>query len=177
MRQWFKNIFDAVVTVADALRASVWTWIRTYDPKRRTFTEHYEYPELPLKVADRFRGFHRYALGTCTGCTLCAAACPVDCIYITREKVPGRKGFLTTSFVIDYSKCLFCALCTEACPQESFAMGSNHDLSCYSRDGCIVDFVRLPPEVAAGRATLNPTVVAQSKVITKPVQQAEQPVS
>ena len=44
-------------------------------------------------------------------------------------------------------------------------MGATHDLSCYSRDGCLVDFSRLPVEVAWGRATLNPTAVADSKVM------------
>ncbi len=48
-------------------------------------------------------------------------------------------------------------------------MGGTHDLSCYSRDGCIVDYSRLPLDVAWGRATLNPTAVAESKVIAQPV--------
>jgi len=38
-----------------------------------------------------------------------------------------------------------------------------------SRDGCIVDYSRLPIDVAWGRATLNPTAVAQSKVLAEPV--------
>ena len=48
-------------------------------------------------------------------------------------------------------------------------MGASHDLSCYSRDGCIVDYSRLPVDVSWGRATLNPAAVAQSKVIVDPV--------
>jgi len=42
-------------------------------------------------------------------------------------------------------------------------------LSCYSRDGCIVDYAKLPLPVAWGRATLNPTAVAESKVLYEPV--------
>jgi NADH-quinone oxidoreductase subunit I len=64
---------------------------------------------------------------------------------------------------------MFCALCTENCPVDCIFMGSTHDLSCYARDGCIVDFSRLPVEIAWGRSTLNPTVVAESKAITDPV--------
>ena len=93
----------------------------------------------------------------------------MDCIYIGKEKVEGRKGFRVTSFVIDYTKCMFCAMCTENCPVDCIFMGSTHDLSGYSRDGCLVDFSRLPLEIAWGRSTLNPTAVAQSKVIVKPV--------
>jgi len=48
-------------------------------------------------------------------------------------------------------------------------MGSNHDLSCYSRDGCIVDYAKLPLEIAWNRATLNPTAVSESKVLHEPV--------
>ena len=137
--------------------------------ERKTFTEHFEYPELPVPVAARYRGFHRYDLTTCIACDQCAKACPVDCIYIGKERVTTGKGFKITGFTIDYSKCMFCALCVEPCPVDCIFMGASHDLSCYSRDGCMVDFARLPVDVAWGRATLNPTAVADSKVIVEPV--------
>ena len=28
-------------------------WWKTYDPQRKTFTEHFEYPELPVPVSGR----------------------------------------------------------------------------------------------------------------------------
>ncbi|HEY4762019.1 MAG TPA: 4Fe-4S binding protein [Thermoguttaceae bacterium] len=169
MRRWLGNIIEAVVTVIQALWVSIRYWFRTYDPQRRTFTEHYEYPELPLKVSGRFRGFHRYDLTSCIACDRCAKDCPVDCIYIGKQRKPGRKGFQITSFTIDYTKCMFCGICTESCPVDCIFMGSSYDLSCYSRDGCIVDFSRLPLEVAWGCGTVNPAVVAAAKVIEKPV--------
>lgn len=171
MVRWFRNIWFTVVTVAEALWVTLRTWFSTYSPERRTFTEHYEYPELAVPVASRFRGFHRFDLTTCIACERCARDCPVDCIYIGKERAQERKGFRVTSFVIDYTKCMFCALCTENCPVDCIFMGATHDLSCYGRDGCIVDFAKLPLEVAWGRATLNPTVVAESKVIAQPVHQ------
>jgi NADH-quinone oxidoreductase subunit I len=64
---------------------------------------------------------------------------------------------------------MFCALCVEPCPVDCIFMGSNFDLSCYSRDGCIVDYAKLPLQVAWGQATLNPTAVAESKVLYQPV--------
>jgi NADH-quinone oxidoreductase subunit I len=48
-------------------------------------------------------------------------------------------------------------------------MGSNYDLSGYSRDGCIVDYAKLPLQIAWGKATLNPAVVSESKVLDQPV--------
>jgi NADH-quinone oxidoreductase subunit I len=168
MGQWLRNIWDAVYTVAYGMWVTMRYWLITYRPDRKTFTEHFEYPELPVPVAARYRGFHRFDLTTCIGCDQCAKACPVDCIYIGKEKTTG-KGFRITGFAIDYSKCMFCALCVEPCPVDCIFMGASHDLSCYSRDGCIVDFARLPVEVAWGRATLNPTAVAASKVVAEPV--------
>lgn len=166
---WLRNIVRTVITVGDAMRVTLWYWLRTYDSRRKTFTEHYEYPELPLTVASRYRGFHRFDLTTCIGCERCAKDCPVNCIYIGKQRIEGRKGFRVNSFVIDYTKCMFCAYCTESCPVDCIFMGSSHDLSCYTRDGCIVDFAKLPLEIAWGRATLNPTAVAMSKRISKPV--------
>ena len=64
---------------------------------------------------------------------------------------------------------MFCALCVEPCPVDCIFMGSNFDLSCYSRDGCIVDYAKMPLAVAWGQATLNPTAVAESKVIHEAV--------
>ncbi len=166
---WCRNIVVAVTTVAQALWVTMRYWIRTYNPDRKTFTELYEYPELPLEVSPRYRGFHRFDLTTCIACERCARDCPVDCIYIGKEKVEGRKGFKVSSFVIDYTKCMFCAMCTENCPVDCIFMGSTHDLSCYTRDGCLVDFSRLPLEIAWGQATLNPTAVTLSRQITEPV--------
>jgi NADH-quinone oxidoreductase subunit I len=64
---------------------------------------------------------------------------------------------------------MFCALCVEPCPVDCIFMGATHDLSCYSRDGCLVDFSRLPTNVAWGRSTLNPVAVSNSKLIVDPV--------
>ncbi|MEN6458497.1 MAG: 4Fe-4S binding protein [Thermoguttaceae bacterium] len=169
MRNWFRNVYLAVVTVFQALRVCLRYWLVTYDPKRGTFTEEYEYPELPVKVAPRYRGFHRYDLTSCIACERCSRDCPANCISIGKERVAGRKGFQVTSYTIDYGKCMFCGICTENCPADCLFMGSSYDLSCYSRDGTVVDFTRLPVEVAWGRASLNATVVAQSKLVTRPV--------
>jgi NADH-quinone oxidoreductase subunit I len=169
MKDWFRDVFTAIFTVAHGLYVTLRCWLRTYDPDRKAFTQHFEYPELPVPVADRYRGFHRFDLTTCIACDQCAKACPVDCIYIDKERVEGGKGFKVTGYAIDYSKCMICALCVEPCPVDCIFMGATHDLSCYSRDGCIVDFSRIPVDIAWGRTTLNPTAVADSKVIVEPV--------
>jgi len=169
MLGWLRNVGIAIWTVAKGLLVTLRYWLITYRSDRHTFAERFQYPEKPVPVSARYRGFHRYDLTTCIACDACAKACPVDCIYIGKERVTNGKGFRITGYAIDYSKCLVCALCVEPCPVDCIFMGSTHDLSCYSRDGGIVDFSRLPLDVAWGRTTLNPTAVAQSKVITEPV--------
>ena len=79
MREWFRNVWTAVYTVVKGLVVTWVTMLKTY--RRRTFTQVYEYPEVPVPVKARYRGFHRYDLTTCIGCDKCAVACPVDCIY------------------------------------------------------------------------------------------------
>ena len=169
MYKWLHDLMAAVQTVAHGLLVTLRYWFITYRKDRGTFTEKFEYPELPVPVAPRYRGFHRFDLTTCIACDQCAKACPVDCIYIGKERVENGKGFRVTGYAIDYSKCMFCALCVEPCPVDCIFMGASHDLSCYSRDGCIVDFSRMPVEVAWGRSTLNPMAVAQSRLVAEPV--------
>jgi NADH-quinone oxidoreductase subunit I len=138
--------------------------------RRKAFTQHFEYPEKPVPVRARYRGFHRFDLTACIGCDKCARACPVDCIYIAKEKAPPpAKGFVVTGFAIDYTKCMFCALCVDPCPADCIYMGSTYDISGYTRDGCIVDYAKLPLEVAWGQDTLNPTAVKESKRVSLPV--------
>ena len=48
MRVWFRNIWVAVSTVGQGMYVTLWYFIQTY--RRRTFTERYEYPELPVPV-------------------------------------------------------------------------------------------------------------------------------
>ena len=169
MISWARNVVSAVTTTASALAVSLRCWLATYDPQRGTFTQQYEYPELPLRVSPRYRGFHRYDLTSCIACERCARDCPASCIYITKHRPPGWKGFQVTSFIIDYTKCMFCGICTESCPMDCIFMGSSYNLSCYNRDGCVVDFARLPLEIAWGNGSLNPTAVACSKLLTGPV--------
>ena len=168
MLTWFRNVGQTVGSISASLYITLRTLARTY--RRGSFTKSFAYPELPVSVKPRYRGFHRFDLTTCIGCDKCARACPVDCIYIEKEKaVAPAKGFVVTGFAIDYTKCMFCALCVDPCPVDCIFMGSTYDISGYTRDGCIVDFAKLPLTVAWGQDALNPTAVQKSKRVSLPV--------
>jgi NADH-quinone oxidoreductase subunit I len=168
MRDWFRNVYLAIVTIAQGMFITLRYMVQTF--RRKAFTQHFAYPETAIPVRPRYRGFHRFDLTTCIGCDKCARACPVDCIYIDKEKAPPpAKGFVVTGFKIDYTKCMFCALCVDPCPVDCIFMGSTHDLSCFSRDGCVVDFATLPLATAWGQDSLSPTAVYESKKVALPV--------
>jgi NADH-quinone oxidoreductase subunit I len=56
-----------------------------------------QYPEFKRPVYPRFRGRHRLhvhenGLEKCVGCSLCAAACPADCIRVVpAENTPDNR--------------------------------------------------------------------------------------
>jgi NADH-quinone oxidoreductase subunit I len=102
-----------------------------------------QYPEERRPVATRFKGRHylqRYENGLekCIGCSLCAAACPADAIFVeaalnTDEErySPGER--YARVYEINMLRCIFCGYCEDACPTEAIVLGDNYELSFTSR--------------------------------------------
>jgi NADH-quinone oxidoreductase subunit I len=166
----FGKIVGVVATVAKVLRVSARQQTSTSSPQRREFASRIEYRRVRFSVTGRRRGSHRYDLTGCIACARCARNCPAGCIHVGKERVPGRRGLQITTFTIDYAKCLGCGLCSRLCPTGCLMMDSSHGLSWYSRGRGIVDFSRLPVEVAWGRSTLGPTVTPRPRAFTRPAQ-------
>lgn len=142
MREYFRNIYLAVRTILIGLRITLRYCFA------RTITR--QYPDTPPTLQPAFRGFHYYEIEKCIACELCAKACPVDCISMSKtaarktDKATGIAiGGAMTSYAIDYSKCMFCALCTYPCPTKCIHMGSIHDMSAYDRESMLVEFADL----------------------------------
>ena len=103
------------------------------------------YPEEKTPVYPRFRGRHKLhrfedtGLEKCVGCSLCAAACPADCIRVVAAENPPGEGRVSAGeryaevYEINLSRCIFCGYCEVACPFDAITMGHEYEMSDYNR--------------------------------------------
>jgi NADH-quinone oxidoreductase subunit I len=107
-----------------------------------------QYPEEKVPVYPRFRGRHKLhrfedsGLEKCVGCSLCAAACPADCIrVVAAENTPDNRVSAGERYAavyeINLSRCIFCGYCELACPFDAITMGHDYEMSDYDRSDLI----------------------------------------
>lgn len=120
-----------------------WTTLKALFEKKITES----YPEYKHPVMPRFRGRHRLhlhpnGLEKCVGCSLCAAACPADCIRVVADentdenRVSAGERYAST-YEINMSRCIFCGYCEMACPFDAITLGNDWELADINRDAMI----------------------------------------
>jgi len=135
-----------------------------------------QYPEQKRQVRPRYRGRHvlkRYENGLekCIGCSLCAAACPADAIFVEASEntdeerySPGER--YASTYEINMLRCIYCGFCEDACPTEAIVLGDNYELSFTDRHDAIYTKDKLleavpSPEMITPRA-VDPGVFTRS---------------
>jgi NADH-quinone oxidoreductase subunit I len=144
----------------------------------------YQYPEEKREVRPRFRGRHilrRYENGLerCIGCSLCAAACPADAIFVEASENTDEKRFspgerYASTYEINMIRCIYCGYCEDACPTEAIVLGDNYELSFFDRRSAIYTKDMLLEPVAASEM-LTPQKTEPGKYNRRSVPLMENP--
>jgi NADH-quinone oxidoreductase subunit I len=107
-----------------------------------------QYPEEKTPVYPRFRGRHKLhkfedtGLEKCVGRSLCAAACPAECIRVVaaendpEDRVSAGERYAAV-YEINLSRCIFCGYCEMACPFDAITMGHDYEMADYNRSDLI----------------------------------------
>ncbi len=143
--KWFRNIYDAVSTCFKGM------WI-TFRYVLAVKPVTIEYPEVKEELPANSRSRLFNDVDNCISCLQCAAACPVDCIYIAAVRRDKEAPKLKTDdgtpikldlkqYTIDTALCCYCGLCTTVCPTECLTHTTDYEFAQYTLSEMKYDYL------------------------------------
>jgi len=179
MKQYFADIFEAVVTVAKGMAV---TLKHIFMP---SVTQQYQADEKPEErwkslivpeglLNDRSRMRLHVKIEDCIGCKQCEKACPVDCIYITADKRDKEEAPIfasdgtaiklkVTQFDIDMTLCCYCALCVYPCPTDCIVMTPEYEFAESEKGNFLYRFAKEKPSPPEPKKEPVPVAAAGGK--------------
>ena len=74
----------------------------------------------------------------CVACGLCATACPVGCIDLSRAVAEDGRWY-PAFFRINLARCIFCGFCEEACPTDAIQLTPDFEIAEWRRDALVYE--------------------------------------
>lgn len=91
-----------------------------------------QYPKERAEIPSRSRGWLVLDQDKCTGCALCAKACPINIISVIMGVREDGKRFVE-HWEARTDRCMFCGICSEACPRGILIMVPRYELATTDR--------------------------------------------
>lgn len=194
MSVYFKNITVGIKTVFEGMSISLASFFI------RPITV--QYPEVDIStdvtIKDRYkgplsgmpenyRGILEVNMESCTACSLCMKACPIDCIALTTVKcdkhtVPGLGGTseavktrTCSRFDIDMGKCMFCGLCVKPCATKAIYHTNGFEMNRDTLDELVLRFVSPEEKEKAEKRGKEIEIEAAAKKAAKEAAKAAKP--